>query len=91
MMGLSEFLGVGESQAISLEQLALATGLPERSVKAEVLRARINGELILSSDSGYFLPADDSDIRRYVASRRSYLRTAGAALQPFIKALRGEI
>ncbi len=87
-MQISEFLASGEGQAISLDELSISTGLPERSVKAEVLRARISGDLILSSDRGYFLPSDESEIRQYVYSRMSYIKTASKALRPFIKALR---
>ena len=79
-MKISDFLSNGEGQAVSLDELSLSTGLPERAVKAEVLRSRMNGELILSSERGYFLPADPDEIRRYV-------KTVAAALRPFIKAL----
>lgn len=88
MVTISEFLSTGEREAISLEQLSLATGLPERAVKKAVLNERLNGELILSSENGYFLPADENELRRYVNSRKGYLKTAHAALQPFIKALK---
>lgn len=89
-MKISEFLSNGEGQAVSLDELSISTGLPERAVKAEVLRSRIAGELILSSERGYFLPADDDEIRRYVRSRKGYIKTANAALRPFIKAMRTE-
>lgn len=88
-MKISEFLSYGEGQAVSLDELSISTGLSERAVKAEVLRARISGELILSNERGYFLPADEYELRSYVNSRKSYLKTAHAALNPFIKALKG--
>lgn len=87
MPKISDFLSAGEGQAVSLDELSLSTGLPERAVKAEVLRSRMAGELILSSDRGYFLPGDEQEIRRYVCSRKGYIKTAAAALRPFIKAL----
>lgn len=86
-MSMTDFLSNGEEQAIPLDALGLASGLPERAVKAEVLRSRMAGELILSSERGYFLPADPDEIRRYVNSRKRYIKTAAAALRPFIKAL----
>lgn len=87
-MKISDFLLNGEREAISLEQLSVATGLPERAVKREVLSARLKGELILSSEQGYFLPADLGEIRAYTFKRKAYLRTAHAALRPFIKAIK---
>lgn len=88
-MTISDFLSAGEGQAVSLDELSISTGLPERTIKAEVLRARMAGELILSSERGYFLPADEYEIRRYVNSRKAYLKTAHACLRPFLKALKG--
>ena len=84
---ISDFLGDGEQEAISLENLAISTGLPERAVKREVLNARLNGELILSNENGYFMPSDPGEIKSYVRKRKAYLKTAHAALRPFIKAL----
>lgn len=88
MPTISDFLSAGEGQAVSLDELSLATGLPERAVKAEVLRSRMAGQLILSSERGYFLPADEYELRKYVNSRKGYLKTAHAALRPFLKALK---
>jgi biotin operon repressor len=85
---ISDFLSYGEGQAVSLDDLSRSTGLPERAVKAEVLQARLKGDLILSSERGYFLPADLDEIRQFVCSRKSYLKTAHAALKPFIKAIK---
>lgn len=87
-MKISDFLTNGERDAVSLESLAAFTGLPERAVKAEVLRSRLNGELILSSENGYFLPSDPDEIRVYVRKRQAYLKTAHKALKPFVNALK---
>lgn len=85
---ISDFLSSGESQAVSLDELSLSTGLKEAAVKAEILRARIAGELILSSQAGYYLPNEPDEIRQYVRQRQAYLRTAHAALRPFLQAMR---
>ena len=87
-MKIADFLLNGEENAISLERLATVTALPERAVRAEVLRARIAGELILSSDKGYFLPECDDDIRRYVITRKACIKTSCMALRPFVKAMK---
>ena len=88
-MKISDFLATGEGQAMTLDELSIATGLPERAVKAEVLRERIQGALILSNERGYFLPADQQEIRAYVCSRKCYIKTACTALRPFVQALKG--
>ena len=89
MIKISDFLSVGQDQAVSLSDLAVAVNIPERAVKREILNARLSGELILSSDRGYFLPADPDEIREYVIKRKAFIKTAGAALRPFLKALSG--
>lgn len=89
MSKIRDFLSVGQDQAVSLQDLAAAVNIPERAVQKEILNARLSGELILSSDRGYFLPADPDEIRQYVIKRKAYIKTAGAALRPFLKALSG--
>lgn len=86
-MKIADFLLNGEENAISLERLAIVTALPERAVRAEVLRARLAGELIISSNAGYFLPECDDDIRRFVRTRKAAIKTSAAALRPFVKAM----
>lgn len=87
-MSISDYLSNGEKDAVSLENLALSTGLPERAVKKEVLQARLRGELILSTENGYFLPADAEEIRSYVYKRKAYIKTANRALKPFVNAIK---
>ena len=88
MISIADFLSNGEKEAVSLENLSLSTGLPERAVKKEVLQARLRGELILSTENGYFLPSDAEEIKSYVFKRKAYLKTAHAALRPFVKAIK---
>lgn len=89
MSKISDFLSIGQDQAISLSDLSAAINISERAVKMEILNARLKGELILSSDRGYFLPADEDEIREYVIKRKAFIKTAGKALRPFVKALSG--
>lgn len=82
-----DYISTGERDAVSLEELAISTGLSERAVRAEVLRARCAGSLIISTENGYFLPESDDDIRRFVMTRKAVIKTANKALRPFIKAI----
>lgn len=86
-MKIADFLLNGKENAISMADLAEVMNIPERSLRLEILQARINGDLICSCDRGYFLPESVDDIREYVISRKAYLKTAGKALKPFIKAI----
>lgn len=52
------FLGYGEAAAIDAASLAKALNLSERALRDNITAARLRGEPILSSDRGYFLPAE---------------------------------
>lgn len=88
-MAIKDFLLTGRKNAISSEELCYVTNLPERAVQKEVLEARLHGDLIISDESGYYLPANESEIREYAIRRKAYIATARKALKPFLKALRG--
>ncbi len=88
-MTIKDFLLTGRKNAISASELCGMSKLPERAVQKEVLEARLRGELIISDDSGYYLPADESEIREYAIRRKAYIATANKALRPFLKALKG--
>lgn len=88
-MAIKDFLLTGRKNAISSTELCCVTNLPERAVQREVLEARLHGELIISDESGYYLPADESEIREYAIRRKAYIATANKALRPFLKALKG--
>lgn len=87
MSKISDFLLTGRKNAISMTDLSHVADIPERSVRLEILQARIAGELICSCEQGYFLPETVDDIREYVISRKAYLKTANKALKPFVKAI----
>ena len=88
-MTIKDFLLTGRNNAISSAELCSITNLPERAIQKEVLEARLRGELIISDESGYYLPADESEIREFTIRRKAYIATAVKALKPFLKALRG--
>ena len=88
-MTIKDFLLTGQNHAISSAELCRITNLPERAIQKEVLEARLRGELIISDESGYYLPADESEIREYAIRRKAYIATAQKALKPFLKAIQG--
>lgn len=89
MNRIIDFLSKGEDQAVSLSDLSALVNLPERAVKREILNARLRGELILSSERGYFLPSGEDELRSYIYQRKAFIKTASAALRPFVNALNG--
>ena len=88
MSKISDFLMTGRDNAIPMADLASMLNLPERAVRREILEARLRGELILANEQGYFLSTDPDDLREYVIKKKAFIKTASAALKPFIKAIR---
>lgn len=69
---ISDFLSAGEQNAVPLRHLVQITGLPGRDLRRRIQAERLSGVPILSDNiSGYFLPADDQERRRFVQSMRS--------------------
>lgn len=68
---ISDFLGKGKKNAVSLRQLRLRTGLDERTIRQKITAERLKGIPILADNqTGYFLPATEEERRRCVQSMR---------------------
>lgn len=69
---ISELLPAGEQNAVPLRHLVQITGLPGRDLRRRIQAERLSGVPILSDNiSGYFLPADDQERRRFVQGMRN--------------------
>ncbi len=74
-MGIADLLMVGEENAITMRDLTAITGLRSRDIRRRIQRERLAGVPILSDNvSGYFLPANDGERRRFIASMRGRAR-----------------
>ncbi len=84
---IESLLPHGEDNAVSTAQLVALAGCGSaRQLQKRIEGERAHGALILSSSTGgYFLPADQAEIRRYELTLRrralSTLRTLRAARQ----------
>ncbi len=77
---ISNYLKVGEKNAIKADELCSLTGHDRRSVLKAIERERSQGTLICASKAGYFLPASQEDVsafyERYTRYARKMLYTA---------------
>ena len=64
-------LGEGENNAVSLEDMCVITGLPNRETRLIIEDLRRRGAVICSSNNGYFYPADVLELRRYVQKEQA--------------------
>lgn len=80
----------GAKKAIPVKQLCEATGLPDRALRKCVEIMRECGVCIISDANGYYLPASEDELKRFITrtekTARSYfssLRTAKRTLRQF--------
>lgn len=70
-MRISDFIPAGSENAVRRLELVALTGLDERTVRAMIARERKQGIPILSDNqNGYFMPGNEAERSRCVASLR---------------------
>ena len=90
---LKSMHAVGKENAVSRKALAALTGLSDRSVRGEIEKERRSGRLICShmeAGGGYYLPADEMEIREYYNAQTSRIPSLILAREPFKRALNGD-
>ena len=86
---LTDYLSVGEQNAITAKDLARLLGWNERDVTITVNALRKQGELICSnSQSGFWLPADDKDIKSFVRQMNGRIKDMQKAMKPAVEYLK---
>lgn len=90
---LKSMHAVGKGNAVSRKTLAALTGLSDRHVREEIEKERRSGILICShmeAGGGYYLPADEMEIREYYNTQTSRISSLILAREPFRRALQGD-
>lgn len=90
---LKSMHAVGKGNAVSRKTLAALTGLSDHSVRGEIEKERRSGRLICShmeAGGGYYLPADEMEIREYYNAQTSRISSLILAREPFKRALQGD-
>lgn len=81
-INITDFLSVGEENAITGKDLARILGWRERDITICVNAARKQGIFICSGINGFWLPADNDDIRYFVKNMRGRITDMEKALKP---------
>ena len=86
---LTDYLSVGEENAITCKQLSKYLGLSERDITIQINALRKKGELICSNtQSGFWLPADDRDIEQFVRGMQGRIKDMQRAMKPAVEYLK---
>ena len=80
-INLMNFLAEGEENAITTRALCTILGWNSREVTLCVNALRRSGKVICSSERGYFLPADLSDVQHFYRQMQSRQREIAKAAQ----------
>lgn len=86
---LTDYLSVGEENAITCKQLSKYLGLSERDITIHINALRKKGELICSGANGFWLPADDRDVEQFVRGMQGRIKDMQKAMKPAIEYLNG--
>lgn len=72
MFDYEMILPKGEQNAIKAVDLAARLGFNStRQLQESVARARAEGQMILSSGKGYYLPSNDKEVQRFIKTMES--------------------
>ena len=86
---LTDYLSVGEENALTAKTLSKYLGLSERDITIQINALRKKGELICSNtQSGFWLPADDRDIEQFVRGMQGRIKDMQRAMKPAIEYLK---
>ena len=88
---LTDYLSVGEENAITCKQLSKYLGLSERDITIQINALRKKGELICSNtQSGFWLPADDRDVAEFIRQMKGRIKDMQRATKPAIEYLKSK-
>lgn len=72
----------GEENAVSMRDLARALGEDPRQTRLRIEKARVDRNIIASTDQGYFIPETEAELREYVCRTWARIKTSYATLAP---------
>lgn len=89
--GLLSLIPIGQKNAISMKSLARLTDSSLQEVRQWVENARLEGMIIASSQSGYYIPVDEEELVDYYVRTKRRLNTTKRTLLPVTKRLEDQI
>ena len=80
-MRLIELIPRGKENAVHADILARHLGITKRELRHRLEELRCSGEVILSSDCGYFLPANLAEVTEYRKKEESRAKSVFRSLR----------
>lgn len=82
------YLGTGKVNAVSMAELAGMMHTDLRGVRRKIHLARLSGAVIIGTNSGYYLPSCEEELKEYLLIQHTHLRSKAKALQTAEQALK---
>ena len=89
---ITSFIPVSPGR-IGLKRLSKMLNVDDRTVKKMILTARLNGEIIASCETGYFIPSTVEELETFYRTQRKRALTTLTSLKAVrakLKAVKGE-
>lgn len=86
---IAELLRTGKDNAVTLDQLAEATGLSRRATMHRIAQERFEGAEIIGSNKGFCLPADNKERLEYIARLEHGIKARAATAKAIRRKLKG--
>ena len=81
-------LRFGADRAVPVKELCNITGLPDRVLRKRIERMRECGMCIISDSNGYYLPATEDELKRFIAKTEKTAKSYFASLRTAKRTLR---
>lgn len=86
--GLLSLIPIGQENAISMKSLARLTDSSLQEIRQWVENARLDGMIIASSQSGYYIPVDEEELVDYFLRLTRRAKTTLKTIVPVAHRLR---
>ena len=81
-------IGEGQKNAVHLSELIRISGMTDRELRKTIEYLRRQGVVIISGNSGYYFPADETELSEYVRKEEHRARSVFYTLHHARKLLR---
>ena len=75
-------IGEGQENAVHLSELIRISGMTDRELRKTIEYLRRQGVVIISGNSGYYFPADETELKAFVRQEEHRAKSILVTLRP---------
>ena len=81
-----QYIGVGRTAAVSMRYLATIQHTDMRTVRSQILAARLAGHVIIGDDFGYYLPSCEEELTAWINRQKAALKSKSKSMTGALQA-----